>query len=244
MTVVNRDTVTTENGIHFADNGSASSFDTVQVEHVVDGVGVDRVGLDDILVVAHGEKVDTLGENVGGITLGLIGLDEDTVAHAGDALNDGKVENLLNQGKEEKLGCLDIVLQLDGARVALLRVELELCNLLEFAYHILLARLAILGGFVVRVILGIGVGAVLHAHVASGLGRLAAFIFVIFVFVGGVLASDDILLGGVGSFVGDLVAPVLSSGGPLGIILIIFIVVVGWLGFGVGASGCLRDFTD
>lgn len=99
VTVVDGDTVTLENGVHFADDGGTSSLNTVQVKHVVDRVGVHRVGLDDVLVVTHGEKVDTLSEDVGGITAVHIGFNEDTVAHTRNGLNDGKVKNLLDKGK-------------------------------------------------------------------------------------------------------------------------------------------------
>jgi hypothetical protein len=81
----------------------------------MDGIGVDGVRLDDILVIAHGKQVDTLGDDVCGLVLEWVRLDIGAVAEARDRLDNGAASGLFDQRQEEELGSGDVILQLDDA---------------------------------------------------------------------------------------------------------------------------------
>lgn len=49
--------------VDFADDCFAGGIYTVELQHVVHAVGVDAVGVDDILEVARSEQVDTVGDD-------------------------------------------------------------------------------------------------------------------------------------------------------------------------------------
>ena len=54
MTIIDGDAMAFEDGVHFADDGGAASFNTVERKHGSDVIGEDFVGVEDGLVIVHG----------------------------------------------------------------------------------------------------------------------------------------------------------------------------------------------
>lgn len=114
MSVVDLDAVALEHGLELGDDGCARGLDAVESQHGVDVVGEEFGGVDDVLVVAHGEEIDAFCHDVGrSVLLG----DIRASSEARDELDDGFAAGEFNMVEHEDFGRRNVVLNLQSAKV-------------------------------------------------------------------------------------------------------------------------------
>ena len=125
MAGIDTDTVTAEDTLQLARDAAARGFDTVVCQHMADAVGVDVVGVDDVLVLPHGLQVDTCGEHVCDLRLGGGFVVDDAGGQAGNGLHEGLAGTDFNKVEHEDLGGVGVVLHGESAACPGAIVEAE-----------------------------------------------------------------------------------------------------------------------